>query len=397
MTDRSAVPAIEQLPSQLKQRLPHKKQSLTIAIDGNEANVSQRVGSNVYAFEVLNQWHQMDLAHKFVIYLKHKPVDDMPKPKNNWQYKVVPALGWWNQIGLPTALFLSGSKIDVFYALGHYLSPLVMAPAMANIYDLAYLEYGKYFLPIDYWKLRILTQLSVFKSDRLVTISQFSKQQIHQRFGYPLTDIVLAAPGIRHDLFYFPQPDAAVTAVKHKYKTGDNYFLYVGTLQPRKNLVRLIEAFSKLKQPDYKLVIAGKKGWLYDKIYQQVKQHHLSRRVIFTGFVPETDLPALMAGARALTLVSLYEGFGIPVVEALAVGTPGIVSRASSLPEALGGAGELVNPLRPDSITQAMQKMIDLTREEYSQLVDQGVRHAASFTWQRTSQKILSALEEIGF
>jgi len=146
---------------------------------------------------------------------------------------------------------------------------------------------------------------------------------------------------------------------------------------------------------DYQLVIAGKKGWMYESLFQLVEKMGLQKQVIFTDFVLDEDLPPLMAGARALVLVSFYEGFGIPVAEALAVGTPAVVSGVSSLPEVLGGAGFKVDPNNIKSITQGLKKIINLNQTEYSQLMDKGIAHVKLFQWDRVAVQTNKVLEKI--
>jgi len=206
--------------------------------------------------------------------------------------------------------------------------------------------------------------------------------------------------------------EEAIEAVKARYGIAGDYVLFVGTLQPRKNLIRLIEAFSpstrlrraqssrsgrRLSNPqspisNLQLVIAGKKGWLYEEIFQQVEELELEGKVVFTGYVVAGDLPALLSGAGLFVFPSLYEGFGLPVLEAMACGTPVICSNASSLPEVAGDAALLVDPLDVEGLAAAMERVLgdEALRAE---LIERGFERARKFSWERCARETLDVLE----
>lgn len=385
-------PAIDLINDQIKSQTKAKPgaKAINIAIDGNEANVSNRVGSNIYAFHLLQALYKLKTKHRFTIYLKNPPLSDFPPPHENWQYKIIPFPKLWSQIRLPFELLTN--RPDVFFSPGHYVSPFIPCPVVISLLDLAYLTHPSYFKKSDLFQLTQWTKQSVAKASHILTISQHSQNDIIKHYKYPRSNITVTYPGINHDLYKFPQTDAAINRVKKHYGITKDYILYVGTLQPRKNLPNLIQAFQKLNAPNYQLVIAGKKGWLYEDIFQTVKKLNLEKKVIFTDFVPDEDLPPLMAGARCLSNVSLYEGFGIPVIEAQAVGTPAVVSNVSSLPEILGNAG-IKATTQPTSITQALKKIISLTDKQYYALTDKAVAHAHMFTWEHTAKLTIEILE----
>ena len=393
--NQNTQPAIDLINQQLQEKLAYDDADtpLHIGIDGNEANVSNRVGSNVYTFQLLTALSQLDSAHRFTIYLKHPPLQDMPPATDTWQYKVIPFPRLWSQIKLPWTIFFSSDKPDIFFAPGHYVSPLLPMPVAISILDLAYLTHPDYFNPSDLRQLTNWTKRSVNKASHIFTISQNSYHDIIKQYQVPSNLITVTYPGINHQQFQFPQLDTDINQVKQTYQLPDDYLLYVGTLQPRKNLVTLIEAFHQINHPTYKLVIAGKKGWMYEQIFEKVRQLNLKDKIIFTDFVPDEHLAPLMAGARALLLISLYEGFGIPVVEAQAVGTPGIVSNISSLPEIIDQAGYVVDPQNVDDVAQKIQQIIDLPHDKYVQLQDRALEHAAAFTWSHAAAVTLRQLE----
>ncbi len=368
---------------------------LLIGIDGNEANVTRRVGSNVYAYYLLKALYQLKTNHTFIIYLKNPPLADFPVPHENWQYRVMPMARLWSQVRLPWELWTTSNRPDVFLSPGHYISPLIPTPVVISILDLAYLTHPEFFRQSDLLQLRTWTQRSINKTSHILTISQSTKNDIPKYYQFDDEKITVTYPGINSERYFFPQNDGDISRVKKQYGINKDYFLYVGTLQPRKNLDGLVKAFASLKTNNYQLVIAGKKGWMYEDLFQLVEKMKLQRRVIFTDFVPDEDLPPLMAGARCLVQVSFYEGFGIPVAEALAVGTPAVVSGVSSLPEVLGGAGFKVDPNNLKSIANGLKKMMELNQTDYTNLVDKAITHAAMFRWDRAAAQTLEAVERV--
>jgi len=258
---------------------------MLIGIDGNEANVKNRVGSNVYAYQLLWQMYNQNSRVKYKIYLKDKPLDDLPKETEYWQYKVLKPKFLWTQWRLPMELYLTSEKPDLFFTPGHYAPRFCPSPTVISIMDLAFLRYPEQFKKSDRYQLVNWTKYSIQKASHIFTISQFTKKEIIHFYKYPRDKITVTYPGVENIKYQ---------GSKCKYK---NYFLYIGTLQPRKNIIRLIEAFKTLNN---KLVIVGKKGWLYDDIFNKVKELGLEDKVIFTGFVDEQEKIALLQNAARL-------------------------------------------------------------------------------------------------
>ena len=190
--------------------------------------------------------------------------------------------------------------------------------------------------------------------------------------------------------------ETVVTAALQKYHLQSPYILFVGTIQPRKNLVSLIESFAQLspQHPELQLVLAGGKGWLSDPIYQAPDRLGIKDKVVFTGYIDEEDKPALYAGARAAALVSYFEGFGLPVLESMACGTPVVAANTSSLPEVVGNAGILVDPNDIQSIANGLNQV--LTNESLaSKLVENGFQQVQKFSWQNAAAETLKVFEQV--
>jgi len=369
---------------------------MIIGIDANEANVLSRVGSNQYAFEILSNIEKLDHFNQFIIYLRDDPVADLPKARKNWKYEVFGPKPLWTQWRLPLKLALEKNRPNVFYSLGHYAPRFSPMPTVINIMDLAFLRFPQLFLKKDVIQLTSWTNYSVKNAHHIITISQNSAKDIANYYDFPLDRITIAYPGFDLKKFKKPTPKD-IDIVKTKYNINGKYILYLGTLQPRKNLVRLLKAFETLpsKFDDTILVIAGKKGWLYQEFVDHLNKSAKKHKIRLTGFVDFADISALYSGAECFTLVGLYEGFGIPPLEALSYNTIPIVSNTASLPEVVGGGGILVDPYSITSIRKGLEKALKLSQVEKIKKIKKSQKHISKFSWQTSAKKILEVLYEI--
>ncbi|MCX6724606.1 MAG: glycosyltransferase family 1 protein, partial [Candidatus Shapirobacteria bacterium] len=206
--------------------------------------------------------------------------------------------------------------------------------------------------------------------------------------------ITVAYPGYDQEKFKTGISETKINEVRKKYRIDRGYILFLSTLKPSKNIEGLLLGFQKLdkgKTQNLKLVVAGRKGWLFENIFTKVKSLGLEKKVIFTDFVQEQELPALMAGAEVFVLPSFWEGFGIPVVESMAIGVPVVVSNAGSLPEIVGEAGIIVDPYNPENIAWGIKKAM----EEKEKLIAKGFKQAQQFNWLECGQKVIKILESI--
>ncbi|OGM10472.1 hypothetical protein A2Z67_03975 [Candidatus Woesebacteria bacterium RBG_13_36_22] len=183
--------------------------------------------------------------------------------------------------------------------------------------------------------------------------------------------------------------------IKEKYSIVDDYILFLSTLKPSKNIEGLIEAFAKIKDsiPQIKLVIAGKKGWMFDSIFKKIKELGLEKDIVFTDFIEEKDKPALIKGSKVFVAPSFWEGFGLNVLEAMACGIPVVVSDIASLPEIVGKAGILVNPYAVKSIADGIAKVLKMPKESYNMMVEESLEQAKKFSWEETAKKTFEVIE----
>ncbi len=361
---------------------------MLIGIDGNEANVKNRVGIGEYAYELLLQFKkQKTKTTKFLIYLKDKPLLDMPEEDDGWKYKVVGPKKMWTQFALPVSLILGKVKPDIFFTPSHYAPRYAPLKTAISIMDLSYIHFPELFRKNDLYQLTNWTKYSAKNARLIFTISKSSKDDIIKEYNLDSKKVVVTYPGIK-------QIKSMKTTDLKKFDINKDYILFVGTLQPRKNITKLIEAFSKIENKKIDLVIVGKKGWLFEEILNSPSKFGVEKKVKFLDFVTDEDLPSLYRNAKCFVLPSLYEGFGLPVLEAMKYGCPVITSNISSLPEAGGDAAVYVDPENVDDITKKIDKVLK-DEKLRKDMIKKGEAQVKKFSWEKTAKETLNALEEL--
>jgi len=371
---------------------------MIVGIDGNEANIEKRVGVNTYAFELL--WNILKLQdewkndHKLIVFLKNTPRGDMPKETQFFKYIVIPGGGAWILTKLMPYLYRNKNICDVFFSPSHYVPPFAPMPRVCSIMDLGYLKFSGQFQKKDFWQLKIWSAISIFVSKSVFAISNSTKDDIVRH--YPSAKDKIYVTPLAYDALKFNLsiPLKDVRRVGSRYSIVQDYVLYLGTLKPSKNIESLVEAFSRITNKDLriKLVIAGKKGWLFEPIFEKVKKLGLASRVIFTDFVEEKDKPALIKGAKVFVLPSFWEGFGLDALNAMACGVPVVASNVGSLPEVVGEAGVLVDPGSIDSIAAGIKGVLLAPPAKYNRMVEAGLSQVKKFSWEKTARETLKVI-----
>lgn len=367
---------------------------MLIGIDGNEANVRQRVGSNQYAFEIIKALYDLEDKNDYLVYLREKPLSDMPAKNDRWSYRVVGPKPFWTQWRLPLDLFLHRPSPQVFFSPGHYSPRWARMPRVISVMDLGFLRFPDQFTKRDFYQLSIWSKHSIKTASHVLAISESTKNDIIETYKIQPEKITVTYPGFDRTRFSKKINQSEIKEVKAKYHIKDKYLLFLSTLKPSKNIEGLLEALNILisQYPNIQLVIAGKKGWLYEKIFEKVKSLKLETKVIFTDFVLDVDIPALMAGAEVFVMPSFWEGFGITVVEAMACGVPVVVSKVGSLPEVIGDAGVVINP----ESFQDLAKGIEEAFENKEKLIEKGYMQIKKFSWDNCARQTLKILESFG-
>jgi glycosyltransferase involved in cell wall biosynthesis len=369
---------------------------LLIGLDASRAARAHRTGTETYALELLKALAGLsEPHHQLRLYTPHPPQHEDWPQSPQVETRVIPWPRLWTHMRL--AAELQQHPPDLLFVPAHVLPVYCPVPGIVTVHDLGYIYYPEAHRPFDRWYLNWTTRRHIRVARQIIADSLATKQDL-VRF-YQADPDRISVIYLGRDEALKPVTDPALIAqTKAECGIEGDYLLYLGTLHPRKNLVRLIEAFAMalpaISLPYLKLVIAGGKGWLYREIFAKVEALGLAGRVIFPGYISESLKPALLSGASAYVFPSLYEGFGLPVLEAMACGIPVLTSQVSSLPEVAGDAALLVDPEEPTEIAQSLVQLMtqpDLRR----QLVERGFRQVEKFSWPRAATQLLEIVEKV--
>jgi len=377
---------------------------MTIGFDASRAFIKDRSGTENYSFQLLKALAKIDKTNQYIIYIQPQPitytiVDRIGKLSDNFQFKEIKWSRLWTQGGLALRTFKD--KLDVLFVPSHTL-PVIRRPGLKTVITVH--DLGSEYLPkMHQVKQRLylsfMQKVQLKRATKIIAVSKATKEDLVKKIGINPKKIEVIYEGFNKDLF-------------KPVKKEKNYFLFVGTIQPRKNLERIITAFAKLihlggvsldfardKQAhlrgagDLQFVIAGQKGWMSDEIYGLPKKLGIENRVKFLGYVPDEKLPELYSGAIALVFPSLFEGFGLPILEAQACGCPVITSNVSSMPEVAGLGAILVDPYDIDDIVNGMKRVQGTGYRV--QLIKTGFENTKRFSWEKCAKETLEVLEQI--
>jgi glycosyltransferase involved in cell wall biosynthesis len=381
-----------------------------IGIDASRVTMAQRTGTEHYSFELLAALAQIDRQNRYTLYCNQLPAA-LPPLGPNFSLRHIPFPRLWTHARLSAEVALHPP--DVLFVPAHVLPLGVVlrrrVRTVVTIHDMGYMRFPESHTPAQRRYLRLSTNWGVRHANRLIAISNTTREDLIRYAGAPPEKISVVYHGVSPRFQPIGDPNL-IAATQAKYGITPPYFLYVGTIQPRKNLVRLLEAFASASRdwgsvigssasdtqspiPNPQLVIAGKRGWLTDEIERQSTQLFgpNSSAVRFTGYIADEDLPALLSGALAFVFPSLYEGFGMPLLEAMACGTPVLASATSALPEIAGDAALLIDPEDTPALADGLARLASDAALR-ADLQARGLARAAQFTWERCAQETLTVL-----
>jgi glycosyltransferase involved in cell wall biosynthesis len=364
--------------------------------------VQSHAGLGRYAGEIARALAEYKSQHKLSLfyncageaelpdYLRHLPYRTVKAGNKPWRMKVLLSqMTHW-------PMDKTFGAVEIFHATNHLLAHFRQARTVYTLHDLIFLRYPEYHLPYNRWYLTFAMPHYLRAADVIVTPSEWSKRDAIHYYGLPESKIkvIHEAPAPTFQPITDP---ANLARVKQQYHLPQKFILNVGTIEPRKNLSRLLEAFKPLLAhwPDLKLVLIGKKGWLYEPFFQRLQALGLEEHVIFPGYVAEADLPAFYQLAEVFVFPSLSEGFGLPPLEAMACGVPVVSSNSSSLPEVVGEAGLLVDPTDTAALHQALHRIL-ADGELRAELKWRGLVHAQNFSWRRAVDELEEVYQSLG-
>ncbi len=367
--------------------------------------LKNRSGVGVYTYELskrLQAYEQIELQGDVFNFLERNDLkqDLMGIDFNKETCKLFPYGVYrriWHYLPIKyNQLFKREAQLTHFF--NFIVPPRIEGKVMNTIYDLTFEFYPETMDKRNLRRIKRDLAYSLERPDKIITISEATKQDMIQHLRVDPSKIEVIYCGV--DFKHFNEARNNSQSVREKYQLPDQYILYIGTLEPRKNIETLIEAFKRFKiegdksNAEIKLVLAGKKGWLYEGIFKKIQELGLEDDVVDLGYIDEIDKPALYQMAQCFVFPSIYEGFGIPVIEAMAAGTPVITTNVSSLPEVAGEAGLLVDPKDTIAIAESMYQLT--TNEAKKQeLIQKGYTQAQKFSWETSAEKLYRVYKEL--
>ncbi len=374
----------------------------SIGIDYTAA-YEQGAGIGRYVRELVRALAAVDQETSYRLFVagaKQESLPSVPGPNFTWRPTRVTPLWFarlWHRLQIPLPVETFVGRVPLFHATDFTLPPtLPGAKTLLTVHDLSFVRAPETATPVLKAYLDQVVPRSVRRATHVLADSQATKDDLVELYQTSPEKITVLLSGVTADFKPVADPAVLKTVCERYHIPGNPYIFSIGTVQPRKNYARLIEALVALG-PDFSdihLVIAGGRGWLDSPIYQAVTDHGLDKRVHFIGFARDEDLPTLYSAARCLAYPSLYEGFGLVVLEAMACGTPVITSKLSSMPEVAGDAALLVDPYSIEELSGALAQLLS-SEALRAELVTRGFKQAAHFTWTRAAHQLKDIYQDI--
>lgn len=372
---------------------------MRICVDASPA-VHHRAGLGRYTQELTSALLAIRTEDEYIVFYNRPaqaqvdpPLDRLPHLTISW-----PDKPWRMSVLLAHLARIPQDRlfpdVDLFHATDHLLPRLSRVKSVFTLHDLAFRFYPETHTSLNRWFLTLMMSRFLRAADQVVADSECTKRDAVHLYRLDEAKIKVIYGGVNPR--FRPADPQEIEAVRARYGLPECLILSVGTIEPRKNLTSLVDAYRALRHrgAEFKLVIVGKKGWLYQSFFRRLRELGLEDEVIFPGFMPDEDLPALYSAADLFVFPSLYEGFGLPVLEAMACGVPVITSNTSSLPEVAGEAALLVDPNSVEELTSAMRSVLE-SKQLRDELRAKGPKQAAKFSWESAARETLAIYASI--
>ncbi|MBA3871754.1 MAG: glycosyltransferase family 4 protein [Anaerolineae bacterium] len=367
------------------------------------AAYEQGGGIGRYVRELVTALSRLDTSNQYSLFVSGaSSTESHPAFPSNYFWKPTRLTPKWlariwyrAQLPLPVELFTG--RLDLFHATDFVLPPtLPRVTSLLTVHDLSFVRVPESASPSLKSYLDVVVPRSVYRSTHVLADSEATKIDLMDLYSVPDSKITVLLSGVDAKFFDTVLSSSLMTTRKKYAVEAFSYIFCVGTVQPRKNYTRLIQSLTQLRTQgiDIHLVIAGGKGWLENPIYKTISDTHMEDFVHFIGFVDDEDLPALYRGATCVAFPSLYEGFGLPILEGMASGVPVLTSNVSSLPEVAGDAAIMVDPYDLDAITDGLQRLI-LDSQLRETLIQKGLIRAREFTWEKSARQLLAIYQNL--
>jgi len=380
---------------------------MIIGVDGSRTAKQFHTGTEHYSTEILKAIAKIDYQNQYVIYTPKSLENRLGKLPKNFKYKIMPFGKLWTQIRLSWEM-LCNKQPDILFIPSHTIPLVHPKKTIVTIHDLAFKYFPHLFGKTELWYQSFGLNMAVKNAAHIITVSENSKKDIVKICKVDPNKVTVIHHGYNEDLYrpLTKEEDRKNTLLKEKSVFTSQilnmkpYIFYVGRLEEKKNVLRLLETYNLLRREPkikHKLVLAGNPGYGYDKIkeYKESLAPEIKRDIIELGYVDDKKLADWMKNADVFYFPTLFEGFGIPVLEAMASGVPVVASNTTSIPEIIGSAGLLVNPLKPYDMAVALSRIINDPKLRMS-LISKGKTRASMFSWQKSAEKTLKVFEKIG-
>lgn len=366
---------------------------LQIGIDASRAARAERTGTEQYTVALLAALSGLDHYNQYRLYVNTLP-RQLPPLGANFTLRHIPLRRLWTHARLSAELLREAP--DVLFVPAHVLPfPGALRPEMPSVvtvHDLGYLHFPEAHTASQRLYLRLSTAWNARIACAVIAVSEATRSDLLAHTGVDAQKVHVVQHGVSSR--FAPQSEQAVAAARECYGIPPRYFLYVGTIQPRKNLARLLRAYAQARREaaDFPaLVIAGRVGWRSEGIAATAQALGIGAHLHFPGYVADADLPALLSGAEAFVYPSLFEGFGMPILEAMACGTPVLAANTSSIPEVAGNAALLLDPLDERAIAKGLLRLATNGNARH-ELRERGLARAQHFNWERCARETLAVL-----
>ncbi|MDA8220007.1 MAG: glycosyltransferase family 1 protein [Dehalococcoidales bacterium] len=362
-----------------------------LGIDASRAVGRRRTGTENYSLQIICALLKIDRENEYTLYTGADADESVFGGDSAASVRVLRSRYLWTHGRLSWEMLRRSP--DVLFVPAHVLPVYRGCPSVVTIHDLGYLRFPEAHRPLSRWHLRWGTAYSAHAAKRVIAVSAATKQDLIDRLGLSPAKISVVPEACPPGFEPLADPEVG-QVIAGEYGLNPPYIVTVGTVHPRKNVTRLLQAFAAARKRNrlpHQLALIGQPGWRSDVIQSLIAELGLADAVIMTGYVPDEHLPSLLGAAEALVFPSLYEGFGLPVLEAMACRVPVIAANASSLPEVVGDAGLLVDPLDVDELAEAIGRLLgdERLRED---LAERGYARARTFSWERAARDTLAVL-----
>ena len=359
---------------------------MIVGIDASRAVSRSPTGTETYSRELIRALLDLDRSNAYRLYTREQVSPEFFYSAPNMEIRAIPFPRLWTHLRL--SLEMLTRPPDWLFVPAHVLPLVHPRRSIVTVHDLGQLHFPEAYLARQRMYHNWSAQWNVRAASHVLADSEATRDDLVKYTRVAPGKITVVYPAYDAGL-YCPAREGLDMHLPPSFRIGSDYILAIGTIQPRKNYARLIEAFGRLTSRNLRLIIVGKRGWLYDSILACSQELGLEGRVQFLDYVPTIEIPALIRGARLLAFPSLHEGFGLPILEAQACGTPVVCSMTSSMPEVAGDAALFVDPLDVDAIAGAIERALS-DRALCDKLIAHGFENVKRFSWEKSARQILS-------